>query len=67
MAIGHTVAAGTTPGSAVWSYFGNPVNGGLKEERYTSVKQTRINGHPLRELDALLPWNWTRNPAKLAA
>jgi transposase len=27
----------------------------------------RINEHPMRELDALLPWNWTRSPAKLAA
>src|SRR5690349_10981507 len=30
LAIGHTVAAGTTPGSAAWSYFGAPVSGVLK-------------------------------------
>ena len=28
---------------------------------------SRINEHPLRELDALLPWNWTRRTARLAA
>ena len=28
---------------------------------------SRINEHPMRELDALLPWNWTRSTARLAA
>ena len=27
----------------------------------------RINEHPMRELEALLPWNWTRSTARLAA
>ena len=27
----------------------------------------RINEHPMRELDALLPWNWTRSAVRLAA
>jgi len=28
---------------------------------------SRINEHPMRELDALLPWNWTRSTARVAA
>jgi transposase len=27
----------------------------------------RINGHPARDLTQLLPWNWTKTPATLAA
>src|SRR5215211_7201107 len=27
----------------------------------------RINAHPMRDLDQLLPWNWTGDAARLAA
>ena len=27
----------------------------------------RVNEHPMRDLDALLPWNWTRRAVRLAA
>lgn len=39
VAIGHTVGADVGVASAVWSYFGNPVNGLLKEEMYTAIEQ----------------------------
>jgi hypothetical protein len=43
VAIGHTVGAGVGPVSASWSYFGSPVSGLLKEERYTSIKQNCLD------------------------
>jgi hypothetical protein len=43
LAIGHTVGAGVGPASAGWSYFGGPVSGLLKEERYTSIKQNCLD------------------------
>lgn len=42
-AIGHTVGAGVGPVSAAWSYFGSPVSGLLKQERYTSIKQNCLD------------------------
>jgi hypothetical protein len=39
LALGHTVSAGTAVASAGWSYWGAPVPGRLKEERYTAIKQ----------------------------
>lgn len=38
--IGKTIAAGTTPVDAAWSYFGSPVSGLLKPEVHTSALQT---------------------------
>lgn len=43
LAIGHTVSAGAGVGGPVWSYFGSPVSGLLKEELYTSVKQNCLD------------------------
>jgi hypothetical protein len=57
MAIGHTVAAGTSATSAIWSYFGTPVQGLLKEELYTSIKQDcldlRVNQEDFRQARSL--------------
>lgn len=39
VALGHTVGADVSPAAAMWSYFGAPVNGLLKEEMYTSISQ----------------------------
>jgi hypothetical protein len=43
LAIGHTVGADVAPAIAVWSYFGSPVSGLLKEERYTSIRQNCLD------------------------
>jgi len=43
VSIGHTLGAGVGPVSATWSYFGSPVSGLLKEERYTSIKQNCLD------------------------
>lgn len=43
LSIGHTVAAGVTPPSAIWSYFGSSVSGLLKEELYTSIRQNCLD------------------------
>lgn len=43
LAIGHTVGADVTPGMAIWSYFGSPVSGLLKEELYTSIRQNCLD------------------------
>jgi hypothetical protein len=39
LAIGHTKSQGIAPIEAVWSYFGSPVHGFLKEEVYSSRMQ----------------------------
>jgi hypothetical protein len=38
-AIGHTLAPSSIPVDAVWSLFGAPISGMLKEELYTSALQ----------------------------
>jgi hypothetical protein len=38
-AVGHTVGTGTTVASATWSYWGSPIQGRLKEERFTALRQ----------------------------
>jgi hypothetical protein len=43
VAIGLTVGADVTPAAAIWSYFGSPVSGLLKEERYTAIKQNCLD------------------------
>lgn len=45
LAIGLTVTAGVTPTSAIlsWFYWGSPVSGRLKEERYTDIRQKCLN------------------------
>jgi len=43
LAIGHTVGADVSPAKAIWSYFGSPVSGLLKEERYTAIKQNCLD------------------------
>jgi hypothetical protein len=43
MAIGHTLASGTSAARATWSYFGAPVQGLLKEELYTSIQQNCLD------------------------
>lgn len=50
VAVGHTVGAGTGAVSAAWSYFGAPVNGLLKEEMYTSVRQQCLNTRVNKEV-----------------
>ncbi|MBQ1499185.1 MAG: hypothetical protein IIZ38_12800 [Sphingomonas sp.] len=43
-AVGHTVAAGTSPAGAAFTYFGGrPVAGAQMEERYTHLKQACLN------------------------
>jgi hypothetical protein len=42
-AIGHTVGVSTSPVSATWSYWGAPIPGRLKEERYTAIKQSCLD------------------------
>lgn len=38
--VGHTIAAGTSPGAAALTYFGGaPIAGKQMEERYTSIKE----------------------------
>ena len=39
-AIGHTVQSGVSGASAAWSYFGDRVDGYLKEEKFTSAMQS---------------------------
>jgi hypothetical protein len=39
VALGHTVGADVSAAAAIWSYFGAPVDGLLKEEMYTSISQ----------------------------
>lgn len=43
VSIGHTVSAGTSVGSGIWSYFSHPIPGLLKEEMYTSIKQNCLD------------------------
>ena len=41
---------------------------GLDPEAYLAdVIDRMAKGHPINRLDELLPWNWQRQPAKLAA
>lgn len=41
---------------------------GLDPEAYlTDVIDRMAKGHPINKLSELLPWNWDRQPAKLAA
>jgi hypothetical protein len=42
-AVGHTVSAGISAARATWSYWGGPVPGRLKEERYTALRQACLN------------------------
>ncbi|RWB35801.1 MAG: hypothetical protein EOQ41_03040 [Mesorhizobium sp.] len=61
VALGHTVGADVSPATAVWSYFGSPVDGLLKQEMYTAIEQqclsARVNKSDFNRALAL-----TENP-----
>ena len=40
---------------------------GLDPQAYLTDVLGRIAAHPARRIAELLPWNWTREPANLAA
>jgi hypothetical protein len=43
LSIGLTVGADVSPAKAIWSYFGAPVQGLLKEEQYTAISQNCLD------------------------
>jgi len=43
------------------------LNGLYPEAYLTDVIDRMAKGHPINKLSELLPWNWDRQPAKLAA
>lgn len=61
LAIGHTVQAGVSLLRAAWSYVGDPVEGYLKEENYTSSMQSCLIVK-VNKADYEAAFNLTKNP-----
>ena len=61
LAIGHTVQAGVSLEEAAWSYVGDPVDGYLKEENYTSSMQSCLMVK-VNKADYEAAFNLTKNP-----
>jgi hypothetical protein len=64
LSIGHTVSSGASGGAVAWSYFGNAVNGYLKEENYTAISQNCLDVK-VNKSDYDEAYAYTRSPLEL--